>query len=85
MELIFKMVLKNHLEEKIDSSAEALRVRQHPFYLSLRKLILQQHRVSNYADKTAKWHISMSLRGALIATKQSPTYSEIASRLCRSQ
>jgi len=28
-------------QEKIDSSAEALRVYQHPLYLSLRKSILQ--------------------------------------------
>jgi hypothetical protein len=54
MELILKVVFTNHLEEKIDSSAEALRVRHHPLYLSLRKSILHQHRVRNRAGKTAK-------------------------------
>jgi hypothetical protein len=43
MELIYPVIstraftLLNHQVEKIDSSAEALRVYHHPFYLSLRK------------------------------------------------
>jgi hypothetical protein len=40
--------------EKIDRSAEALRVRHHPVHLSLRIKILQQHRASNRAGKEAR-------------------------------
>jgi len=40
---------------KIDRSAEALRVRHHPFHLSLRKWnFAMQRRASNAADRNAK-------------------------------
>jgi hypothetical protein len=59
--------------EKIESSAEALQVCQHLIYLSLRNSTLQQHRMSNRADKTARNGKDMSLRKAFVAMKQSPT------------
>ena len=46
--------LLNHRKEKIESSAEALQVCQHLFYLSLRNKTLQQGCLSNHADKTVK-------------------------------
>jgi hypothetical protein len=46
--------LLNQQSKKIDRSAEALGVCHHPFHLSLRKSTLQQRRVSNDADKTAR-------------------------------
>jgi len=45
--------LQRKQREKIDRSAEALRVRHHPVHLSLRIEILQQYRASNQAGKDA--------------------------------
>ena len=73
--------LLNQRDGKIDRSAEALRVRHHPFHLSLRNYQpVMERRASNCADRNAGNGNFMSLRGALVpgtctrskcATKQS--------------
>ena len=48
--------------EKIESSAEALRVSHRPLFFPSEQLTLQQHRAGNHAGRNAKNGKPMSLR-----------------------